>query len=159
MNAIMQDYYPLFEYYQALRSQLLAVLTDQDLGFQPEAVGPSLEELCLRIGQTQESYIHSFQNFQLDFSTGAQARPKRPGVQGLAEWFGELDTRLKQVIAALSDDELENRLVDRGGGFMVSPRFQLEIYKEALLIFYGKTSVYLKVLNKSPGEQWEDWIE
>jgi hypothetical protein len=34
----------------------------------------------------------------------------------------------------------------------------LEIYKEALLIFYGKTSVYLKATGKELPEQWLAWI-
>ncbi|MFP4346453.1 MAG: hypothetical protein ACLFU8_17340 [Anaerolineales bacterium] len=38
------------------------------------------------------------------------------------------------------------------------PHVQLEIYKEALLIFYGKVSVYLKALGKVPSEHWQAWI-
>jgi hypothetical protein len=32
------------------------------------------------------------------------------------------------------------------------------IYREALLIFYGKASIYLKALGKTLPEQWQAWI-
>jgi hypothetical protein len=38
-------------------------------------------------------------------------------------------------------------MIDRGGDFKLSPQGQLDAYKEALLIFYGKVDVYLKALN------------
>jgi hypothetical protein len=38
------------------------------------------------------------------------------------------------------------------------PTFQLEVYKEALLIFYGKASVYLKAMGKPRPQQWQEWI-
>jgi IS605 OrfB family transposase len=31
-------------------------------------------------------------------------------------------------------------------------------YKEALLIFYGKVSMYLKAIGKILPEQWQEWI-
>jgi len=44
------------------------------------------------------------------------------------------------------------------GDFKLRPAIQLSIYNEALLIFYGKASVYLKAMGKTLPEQWEDWI-
>lgn len=38
------------------------------------------------------------------------------------------------------------------------PTFQLEVYKEALLIFYGKASVYLKAMGKPRPPQWRERI-
>jgi hypothetical protein len=32
------------------------------------------------------------------------------------------------------------------------------MYREALLIFYGNASVYLKALRKSLPPQWQAWI-
>ncbi len=61
-------------------------------------------------------------------------------------------------MAALSDEDIAARPIDRGSNFRVPTGVQLEIYKEALIIFYGKTTVYLKLLGKTPSKQWHEWI-
>ena len=49
-------------------------------------------------------------------------------------------------------------VIDRGEDFKVPPRIQLEIYREALLIFYGKVMVYLKAMDKPRPDIWNAWI-
>ena len=67
--------------------------------------------------------------------------------------------RLQQtVVGDYAGVILHNRQIDRGDGFNTSPRAQLEIYKEALLIFYAKASIYLKAPSIPLPEQWADWI-
>jgi hypothetical protein len=53
--------------------------------------------------------------------------------------------------------EIKTRQIDRGG-WSLPPLIQLEVYKEALLIFYGKVGVYLKAMGKPRSQQWQDWI-
>jgi hypothetical protein len=79
-------------------------------------------------------------------------------VARLSAWFQTLDTGLKAAIEALSEEDLQTRTIDRGDGFTLLPRIQLEIYKEALLIFYGKVSVYLKAIGVPRPQQWQEWI-
>ena len=158
MNAIMQQYYPVFQMYQALRNQLMDLLTDEDLDYTAGGHNPTLGELCREIGEIEYSYIQSFKTFEQDFS----CRNEEPGlansVEKLSSWFQALDQELEETIAGLSDDDLQDRTIDRGGGFELPPRIQLEVYKEALLIFYGKVSVYLKAMEKIPPQQWQEWI-
>ena len=159
MNSIITDAYSLFELYQALRNQLMEILTDEDLSFRPGGDNPSLGELCRQIGEIEQSYINSFKTFEQDFSY----RNQEPGLQNsigqLTIWFEALDKELKKVIEGLTEEMIQNQTINRGGGFNVSPRMQLEIYKEALLIFYGKTIVYLKTMEKPLPKQWQDWID
>lgn len=158
MNRIIQQYYPMFELYQALRGQLMASLADEQLAFTPGGDNLALGALCKEIGETQQSYIDSFRTFQCDFSF----RRDEPGLEGsvarLSAWYEQLDAELKQVVEALSDEDLDQRLVDRGGDFKLPPHIQLDVYKEALLIFYGKVSVYLKAMGVERPEQWQHWI-
>lgn len=35
---------------------------------------------------------------------------------------------------------------------------QLDTYREGLLIFYGKISVYLKAMGRPRSEAWRSWI-
>ena len=57
MNSIMQDYWPVFEMYQAIRGQILSVLTDEDLAFSPGGANPPLGMLCREIGETEHTYV------------------------------------------------------------------------------------------------------
>ena len=158
MNRIMESYYPIFEMYQALRGQLMESLEDEDLTYSPGGENPSLGMLCKEIGEVERAYIDSFKTFEMDFSY----RNPEPGlvdsVAKLQAWYAALDEELRATVAALSDEALEERRIDRGPNFSVPPHVQMEIYKEALLIFYGKVSVYLKAMGKARSEQWQAWI-
>jgi hypothetical protein len=158
VNSIMQEYYPIFEQYQSLRIQLLESLTDEDLAFSPGGENLTLGELCREMGEVEHAYIESFKTFRQDFSYRNDEPGLADSVARLAAWFQELDGELKAAIETLSEDDLQNRVIDRGGDFVLPPRIQLEVYKEALLIFYGKASVYLKILGKPRTGQWQDWI-
>ena len=156
MNSIIVKHYPLFQMYQELRDHMMGVLSDEDLGFRlPD--NPPLGALCQEIGQTEQSYIESFKTFTLEFShRGPETAPS--GVQRLSRWFSDLDRDLREAIEALTEDDVQNRLIDRGHNFKVKPFVQVMIYKEALLIFYGKSSVYLRTMGKTPSERWTHWI-
>ena len=158
MNSIVKEYYPMFELYQSLRGQMMSILNDSDLNFTLGGNNKKLGALCVEIGEIEYSYIQSFQTFEQDFSY----KNDEPGLEGsvarLTAWFQELDQNLKNTIESLSQEDISNRVIDRGPEFKVPPQIQLEIYKEALLIFYGKSSVYLKAMGKELPQQWQDWI-
>ena len=156
MNHIIQDYYPLFEYYQALRTQLLDLISDDDLAFRV-AGNPTLGALCREIGDVQQAYVRSFRDFTIDFAQSEHSPEIENSVVMLAAWLADLDGQLRTVIEALSAEDCNDMKIDRGG-WEVSPQVQLEIYKEALLIFYGKVSVYLRAMGKTLPEQWQEWI-
>lgn len=159
MNSLVENYYPTFELYQALRRQLMGILTDEDLMFVPGGENMTLGALCRQIGETQQSYIESFINFSQDFSYRNEQPGLAESVDRLIVWYADLDRELKSVVSALSEEDLSQRTIDRGGSFQISPAIQLEIYKEALLIFYGKVDIYLKAMGKPRSEQWVAWID
>jgi hypothetical protein len=144
--------------YQALRNQLMEILTDQDLGFSPGGDNPALGALCREMGEVQHAYIQSFKTFQQDFDYRNEEPGLAASVDRLAGWFEELDGELKEAIEAFSEEEIQDRTIDRGGGFILPPQIQLHIYREALLIFYGKASVYLKAMGRPRPDQWQAWI-
>jgi len=63
---------------------------------------------------------------------------------------------MKAAVSALSDEDL-TKTVDRGG-FMMPVELQLDVYLQALLIFFGKATVYLKAMNKPLPEQIKEYI-
>jgi hypothetical protein len=158
MNSIVQEQVPILEETQALRKQLMALLKDEDLGYSPGGENPTLGALCREMGEVEHAYIESFKAFKQDFSY----RNEEPGLEGsverLAAWFEDLDRELKAALEGLSEDDIQNRVIDRGGGFVLPPTIQFHIYREALLIFYGKASVYLKAMGKAQPKQWQEWI-
>ncbi len=158
MNRIISEQYGLFRLYQQLRAQLLETLTDDDLAFTPGGDNPPLGRLCMEIGETERAYVDSFVNFSQSFDYSHTDRSLEGSVAGLRAWYEQLDAELYDAVAALSDEDVANRRIDRGHGFMVPADVQLHIYQEALIIFYGKATVYLKLLGKPRSEQWQHWI-
>lgn len=158
MNSIVQEQFPLLAQYQALRNQLMAILSDEDLEFLPGGENPSLGVLCREMGEVEHAYVESFKTFEQDFCYRRNEPGLESSVERLAAWFQELDREIGAAIEALSEDDVQQKQIDRGGGFIVPPGIQLHIYREALLIFYGKVSVYLKAMGKPRSQQWQDWI-
>lgn len=158
MNSIMKDYFPTFQMYQALRTQLLEILSDQDLSYRVEGKNPTLGALCREIGEIEYAYIQSFKSFKQNFSYRNEEPGLETSLSRLSAWYKKLDDELKTAVETLSEEDIQNKKIDRGGGFTLPPQIQLNIYQEALLIFYGKVSVYLKALEKPLPEQWQDWI-
>lgn len=157
MNSLITQYYPTFRLYQALRGQLLELLSDDDLRFTPGGENPLLGALCVEIGEVQHAYIQSFRTFQIDFRYRCPEPAMAGSVSRLAVWYTELDADLESAVSALSEEDIQTRQIDRGG-WSTTPLIQLEVYKEALLIFYGKASVYLKAMGKPRPQQWREWI-
>jgi hypothetical protein len=158
MNRIMREHYPLFRMYQSLRDQMMGLLSEADLAFTPGSPNPPLGDLCREMGEVQQAYIESFSSWAFSHSYHGSAPASADSLAGLIAWYAELDQRLEAAVAALSDEDLASKVVDRGPNFKIPAFVQLEIYKEALLIFYGKSSVYLKLLGKPLSQQWQDWI-
>jgi uncharacterized damage-inducible protein DinB len=158
MNQIMQYAWPTFTEYQALRNQMMDSLRDEDLSFHLGGENVTLGALCKEMGEVQQAYIDSFRTFTQDFTYRHDEPGLEHSVQRLSAWFERLDGELEAAVSALTDEDLANRVIDRGGGFTVSPRIQLKIYQEALLIFYGKASVYLKAMGVPRTQQWQEWI-
>jgi uncharacterized damage-inducible protein DinB len=157
MNSVIAHYYPIFETYQGLRDHLMETLEDEDLDFRPTAQNPTLGELCREIGEVEQAYIEAFKTFRLDFSYRNEQPELESSVASLTEWYAALDRELRTVIENLSEDDISDRQIDRGH-FSLPPQFQLEVYKEALLLFYGKVSVYLHALGKTPPQRWQEFI-
>lgn len=158
MNSMMQEQGPVLEQTQALRYQLMEILDDEDLSYSPGGDNPTLGGLCREMAEVQQSYIISFQTFEQSFGYHLEDAGLETSVQQIASRFEAMDQELKAALSTLSEEDVQKRLIDRGGGFVVPVVVQLHIYREALLIFYGKASVYLKGLGKTLPEQWQAWI-
>ncbi len=155
MNSLVTGEFDILHETVAIRDQIIDVLTDADLAYRfPNC--PSLGELCREAGETEQSYADSYKTFTQTFEYGKSDPALATSVARLRAWYAELDRDLEGAMAALSEDDVQKRVIDRG--FPMPPRVQLHCFREALLIFYGRAVFYLKALGKPVSEQAQGWI-
>ncbi len=153
MNSLLENEFPLADC-QRLRYDLMDALSDSDLACKLPGDNPTLGELCREMGETEHIYIQSFKTFRQDWSYRADDPQVASSVARLTAWYRALDAEFESVIGGFSEDDLHQRQIDRGRGFTPSLYVQFEIYREALMMFYAKASVYLKALQKPVNEDW-----
>jgi DinB superfamily len=164
MNSLVRDHLPatFFADYQLLRNQLMELLSDDDLGFRPGPGTNSLGELCREIGDIEHAYVEALRTFRQDFDWRNPDPRMEHSVEALTVWYADLDRDLFAAIEALTEDDIANRRIHRGDydiqEFSPLAAQELDIYREALLIFAAKVSVYLRMMGKAIPEQWESWI-
>ena len=156
MNRSMLEKWSWIDGTHAMRSQLLDILSDADLAFSPGGQNMTLGALCREMGEIEHSYVQSLKTFQQDWSYHNGEADLESSVARLKAWFQTLDDELKATISAFSDEDLK-RTIDRGG-YMMPVELQLDVYLQALLIFFGKATVYLKAMNKPLPQQIQEYI-
>ncbi len=157
MNAQIQEFWNLNRMYTGLRDELMHVLSDEDLAYSPGGGNPTLGELCRELGETQYAYAQSFKTFNVDFSYRTNEDKYLKSVAALQAWYKQLDAELEAALEAVTDEDVADKQMDRDG-YEVPVHTSLDILREALLIFYGKVSVYAKAMGKPLTQTWTDWI-
>ena len=164
MNSLTRDHLPAtyFGEYQMLRDQLMGLLSDLDLAFRPGPGTFSLGELCREIGDIEHSYVEALRTFRQDFDWRNPDPRMERSVAALRAWYAELDRDLLAAIEALSEEDIAGRRITRGDfdveAFSPLAAQELDVYREALLIFYGKVSIYLRLMARELPRHWEEWI-
>jgi len=151
-----------FRDYQALRDELMAVLGDTDLATSVGGESLTLGALCREIGEIEHVYAESLRTFRADFDYRNPDPRLETSVAALNAWYADLDRELDAALESLSEDDVLERRIERGDFdvdvFSPLARTHLDIYREALLIFYGKASVYLRAMGRPLPGHFPDWI-
>lgn len=164
MNLTLRDHLAstYFAEYQSLRNELVDILRDDDLAFRPSPTTFTLGELCREIGEIEHSYVDALRTFRQDFGWRNPDPEVERTVGALSRWFADLDRSLLAAIEALTDDDVTNRRISRDDvdveGFSPLAAQELDIYREALLIFYAKVSIYLRAMGRDLPGHWTNWI-
>ena len=143
--------------YDSFRGWLLDILTDEDLCFQPGGDNMTLGALCREMGDTEYAYIQSFKTFTQDFDYCHPDAEVERSVEKLKAWYATLDEELYVLVGGFSDEALQ-KIIKRDAGFEVTVETQVSFYREALVIFYGKVSIFLRLLEKPLPGPWPKWI-
>jgi uncharacterized damage-inducible protein DinB len=158
MNQLMSQMGGLLQSTQGMRNQMMLLLTDADLAYRLPGDNLSLGELCREIGEVEQAYIDSFRTRQHNFGYKTDQQGLEGSVERLNAWYAALDAELLDALNALTQEDVERGTVDRGGGFHMPISAQFHTYREALLIFYAKASLYLRALRKPLPHQIAEWI-
>ncbi len=154
MNRFMQERWSWIDGTHGMRITLLDTLTDTDLAFNPGGLNMTLGALCREMGEVEYSYIQSLKTFKQDWTYRNTEAGLDSSVAKLKAWYQTLDAEMQATVAAFSDEDLKKE-IDRG--FKVPVEVQLDIYLQALLIFFGKVSIFIKAMNRS-FKQIGEWI-
>ena len=156
MNRYAEEKWSWIEGTHGMRMQLLDALNDEKLLFNPGGENVTLGAVCRESGDIEHAYIQSLKTFTQDWSYHNET----PGIEGsvahLKAWYQTLDDEMKSLVAGFSDDDL-TKTIDRGG-FAVPVDMQLDIYLQAQLIFFGKASIYCKLLNIEMTPTFKEYI-
>jgi uncharacterized damage-inducible protein DinB len=157
MNRFMLEKWSWIDGSHAMRVELLDTLSDADLTFNPGGHNMTLGMLCREMGEIEYSYIQSLKTFKQDWSYRNMQMGLDTSIAKLKAWYQALDEQLKEVVSAFSDDDLK-RLVERADGNQMPVEMQLDLYLQALLIFFGKSTIYLKAINKPLPQALREYI-
>jgi hypothetical protein len=156
MNHYFNEKWPWIEGSHGMRSGLLDMLSDADLAFSPGGQNMTLRALWREMGEIEYSYAQSLKTFTQDWSYRNREAGLESSVAQLKAWFQTLDDEMKATVSALSDEDLK-KTIDRGG-YTMPVELQLDVYLQALLIFFGKATIYLKAMNKPLPQQIQEYI-
>ncbi|MEP7288230.1 MAG: hypothetical protein ABI947_20960 [Chloroflexota bacterium] len=157
MNQFMQTRWPWIEGSHGLRTLIMDTLNDADLAFNPGGQNMTLGELCRYSGEIEYAYVQSLKTFSQDWSYHNMETGLDGSVAQLKAWYQALDDEMKTTVAAFSDEDLKKE-VDRGGNSKMPVELQLDAYLQALFIFLGKATIYLKAMNKPLPNAVQEYI-
>ena len=155
MNRIMNEKWPWIEAAHGMRSQLFNILSDADLAFSPGGQTMTLGALCRQMGETEHAYIQSLKTLKQEWSYHHAEADVASHVARLKAWFETLDDEMQATITTFWNED-GNKTIDRGGP--VTVEFQLDVYLQAVLIFLGKATIYLRAMNKQLPPFFEEYI-
>lgn len=156
-SSLIEEKWSWIEGTQAQRISLLDSLNDDDLSFNPGGTNMTLGMLLKESGEVQYSYIQSFKAFTQNFDYRNSEPSLAGSITKLKEWFLAMDEELKAALTVYTDEDAK-KSIDRGGGFVAPVLIQMDIYLQALLIFFGKVSIFLRAMNKPLPQGMDAWI-
>ena len=154
-NRIKNEQWPWIEASHGMRAQLIDSLSDADLAFSPGGQAMTLGALCREMGETEHSYIQSLKTLKQEWSYRHPDEEVVNNVENLKTWFQTLDAEMQAAITTLLEEGRE-KTIDRSGP--VTVEFQLDAYLQAVLIFLGKATIYLRVMNRQFPPFFQEYI-
>ncbi len=157
MNRFMEQKWSTYAGTHGMRDEQLDTLTDADLAFTPGGSAMPLGALIREMGEIEYAYIDSLKTLKQDWSYRNTDPAVGQTVAGLKAWLQSLDAEMQATVEALSNDDLDAE-VERESGYKMSRDVQMDVYLQAVLIFFGKLSIYVRAMDKPLTQTFKDWI-
>ena len=154
MNMSKDEKWQWIEAAQGMRVQLLDLLSDSDMAFTPGGQNMTLEALYREMGDIEYTYIQSLKGLKQEWSY--RSTDTLDSLARVKAWLQALDEQLGALVVAFSEEDM-SRQVDRGGE-AVTVAFQLDVYLQAVLIFLGKASIYMRALDRPLPQLFLEYI-
>ena len=140
-----------------MRTDMLDQLTEADLAVRVPG-NPTMGEMCREMGNVERCYLEAFRTHKLIWDVQRDDSPQTAAsLEKLKAWYQALDQEFESVLLAVPESDFQMLTVARGSRSMPASAFY-QNYHEALLIFCGRCSVYLRMMGKPLSQQWIDWI-
>jgi hypothetical protein len=157
MNSIVAQWFDLLQQTHAVRDEIWEVIDDSALQHRMGGNTLTLGGLCKEMGEVEYAYIQSFRNFTQDFNYRSDEVGLADSVDKLRAWYSQLDEEFYAVLLELSEDDIQDMRIDREDG-QLSVTTNFHFYREGLLMFCAKVSIYLRSLSIQPPERFNAWI-
>jgi hypothetical protein len=157
MNSLIEQQYGILEMTLALRHEVLGLVSDADLAYALPG-NMTLGALCRQQGEIDRSYIEAFRTFKQEWTYRYEDDRVEQQVAALRAWYGELEAEFKAVVGNLTEAQVHTQMIDRGTGMDFPVGITFHIYRESLLIFLAKASLYLHALDKPVSARMTMWI-
>jgi len=138
-----------------MRAKVLASLTDADLSFAITG-NPTLSETLADFLSVEGSYAASFTTLKQDW-TGYKPAAPLATVAAYTAAFEAGFSKLKTALSGYTMEQGKTVTVNRGG-WEPTLMQQFDTYAQAVLIIFGKLTVYLKAMGKPLPERWTEWV-
>ena len=156
-NRLIREKWAWIEGSNMLRTGLIGQLTDDDLKFNPGGQNTSLGTLLRDFGNVEYAYVESLKTFKTDFSYCDPNVNLTTSVTALTAWFYSMDNEMKVLVSAFSDEDLK-KPIGRSGDNTMPVETQIEVYLQALFIFFGKAVIYLRGMDRALSPSMQEWI-
>lgn len=157
MSSYMDNKWSWIDGTHQLRNGVMDTLSDSDLAFNPGGSAMTLGALCREMGDIEYAYLQSIKTAKTDFTYRNTEAGIETSVTQLKAWYAKLDDEMKAALTPLADADFQ-KLIDRSSGYQMPLEMQLDVYLQALLIFFGKITIYLKIMNKPIPASVQEYI-
>lgn len=157
MSSYMDNKWSWIDGTHQMRNGLIDTLSDSDLAFSPGGNTMTLGALCREMGDIEYAYLQSITTGKTDFTYRNTEAGIETSVAQLKAWYIKLDADMKNALTPLADADFQ-KPIDRSSGYQMPLEMQLDVYLQALLIFFGKITIYLKIMNKPIPASIQEYI-